>query len=80
MSGQPGHPLLVILPVAAFAPLIGELLIKLRLPIVVMEVALGIVVGPYALDLAQPTGKDEFARRPAIKELSVDLLVSCEGG
>jgi Kef-type K+ transport system membrane component KefB len=55
MSEQHGHPLLVILAVAALAPLVGELPRRLRLPGAVIEVALGIVVGPYALDLVRPT-------------------------
>jgi len=50
---QHSHPLLVILAVAALAPLVGELSIRPRLPIVVIEVVLGIVVGPYVLDLGE---------------------------
>jgi len=48
------HPIVVVLAVAAFAPLIGELPIRLRLPLVVCEVLLGVAVGPFGLDLIEP--------------------------
>lgn len=50
------HALLVILFVAAIAPLFNELPIKLRLPLVVLEILLGIVVGPQVLDLIAVEG------------------------
>ena len=45
------HALLVVLLVAAIAPLFNELPIRLRLPLVVLELLFGILVGPYGLDL-----------------------------
>ncbi|CAL1240257.1 cation:proton antiporter [Candidatus Methylocalor cossyra] len=49
--------LLVTLLVAALAPLIAELrLFRPRIPVVVVEIALGILIGPHALNLARPDG------------------------
>jgi Kef-type K+ transport system membrane component KefB len=48
------HPVLVILAVAVAAPLLAELPVGRRVPIVVLEVLLGIVVGPHVLDLVRP--------------------------
>ena len=42
--------------IAVAAPLVSEVPIGLRLPIVVVEIALGIVVGPYVLGWAEATG------------------------
>jgi len=47
------HPVLVILAVAVAAPLLAELPVSRRVPIVVLEVLLGIVVGPQVLGLVQ---------------------------
>jgi len=46
--------LLIVLAVAALAPLIADLPVRVRVPIVVAELVLGIVVGPDVLDLAKP--------------------------
>ena len=48
--------LFLVALIAVAAPLVTELPIKLRLPIVVVEIALGIVVGPHVLGWAQPVG------------------------
>jgi Kef-type K+ transport system membrane component KefB len=48
--------LFIVTLVAVTAPLVSELPIKLRLPIVVVELVLGILVGPQALGWAQPSG------------------------
>lgn len=48
--------LFLVALIAVAAPLVSELPIRLRLPIVVLEIALGIVVGPYVLGWAQATG------------------------
>ncbi len=48
--------LFIVTVVAVTAPLVSELPIKLRLPIVVVELLLGVLVGPQALNWAQPTG------------------------
>jgi Kef-type K+ transport system membrane component KefB len=45
------HPVFVILAVAVVAPLLAELPVGKRVPIVVLEVVLGIVVGPHVLGL-----------------------------
>lgn len=50
------HPLLVVLLVAALAPLFNELPVPLRLPLVVFELLLGVVIGPQVLDLADNQG------------------------
>lgn len=48
------HPVLLVFSVAVVAPLLAELPVVKRVPIVVMEVLLGIVVGPHALGLMGP--------------------------
>ena len=45
------HPVFIVLLVAVLAPLLTELPIGKRVPIIVLEVVLGIVVGPHVLDL-----------------------------
>lgn len=47
------HPILVILAAAVAAPLLAEMPIARRTPIVALEVLLGIVVGPHVLGLIQ---------------------------
>ncbi|HEX2467642.1 MAG TPA: cation:proton antiporter [Solirubrobacterales bacterium] len=48
---------LVVAAVAVAAPILADLTKRVRVPIVVAEVALGILVGPEVLDLARP---DDF--------------------
>lgn len=48
--------LLIIAAIAVAAPLISELPVGLRLPIVVVEIVLGIAVGPHGLGLADSKG------------------------
>jgi Kef-type K+ transport system membrane component KefB len=48
---------LVVVAVAAFAPLLADLTPRVRMPIVVAEMILGILVGPELLGLAEP---DQF--------------------
>jgi len=43
------HPVFVVMAVAALAPLLAELPKRLRVPVVVLEVLLGIAVGPHGL-------------------------------
>ena len=45
------HPIFVILAVAVAAPLLAEVPIGARIPVVVIEVVLGILIGPHALGL-----------------------------
>jgi Kef-type K+ transport system membrane component KefB len=51
-----GGVLLVTAVIAVLAPLISEIPIGLRLPMVVVEVSLGILVGPHVLGWAALTG------------------------
>lgn len=51
-----GPALLITAIIAVLSPLVSELPIGLRLPMVVVEVGLGILVGPHALGWAAPTG------------------------
>ncbi len=44
---------LVVAAIAAMAPILADLSRRIRLPIVVAEIALGIVVGPEVLDIAR---------------------------
>jgi len=53
---QHPHALLVVLFVAALAPLFNELPIRLRLPLVVLELVFGMVVGPHGFDLVSAEG------------------------
>lgn len=46
--------LLIVLAVAALAPVIADLPTRVRVPIVVAELVLGIIVGPDVLDIAKP--------------------------
>lgn len=50
------HALLAVLFVAAIAPLFNELPIRLRLPLVVLELLFGVAIGPHGLDLVQAEG------------------------
>lgn len=47
------HPVFVVLVAAVAAPLLAELPVGRRVPIVVMEVLLGIVLGPHVLGLVR---------------------------
>lgn len=50
------HPVLLVLAIAVAAPLLSEIPIGFRLPTVVLEMVLGIVVGPDALGLVRAEG------------------------
>jgi Kef-type K+ transport system membrane component KefB len=50
------HALLIVLLVAAIAPLFNELPIRLRLPLVVLELLFGMAIGPQGLDLVSSEG------------------------
>ena len=43
------HPIFWLLLAAVAAPLLGEIPLGLRVPVVVLEVILGIVIGPHVL-------------------------------
>jgi Kef-type K+ transport system membrane component KefB len=51
-----GHPVFWILVVAVLAPLLAEIPIGFKVPVVVLEVVLGIVIGPHVLNLVQFEG------------------------
>jgi Kef-type K+ transport system membrane component KefB len=58
MEAYPSE-LLLIAFVAMLAPLVTELPSGVRLPVVVLEIVLGIIIGPHLLDLARPEGMTE---------------------
>ena len=45
---------MVVLAVAALAPVLADLPSHVRVPVVVTEILAGIIVGPQVLDLAHP--------------------------
>src|ERR1022692_2834825 len=51
-----GHPVFWILAAAVLAPLLAEIPIGFKVPVVVLEVVLGIVIGPQILNLVQFDG------------------------
>jgi Kef-type K+ transport system membrane component KefB len=51
-----GHPVFWILAAAVVAPLLAEIPLGLKVPVVVLEAALGIVIGPHVLHLVQFDG------------------------
>lgn len=51
-----GHPVFWILAVAVLAPLLAEIPTPFKVPVVVLEVLLGIVIGPHVLDLVHFDG------------------------
>jgi Kef-type K+ transport system membrane component KefB len=50
------HPVLLVMLIAVAAPLLAEIPMGVRLPVVVLEMVLGIVVGPQVLGLATADG------------------------
>jgi len=51
-----GHPVFWILAAAVLAPLLAEIPIGFKVPVVVLEVVLGIVIGPHVLNLVHFDG------------------------
>ena len=51
-----GHPVFWLLLAAVVAPLLGEIPLGFKVPVVVLEVVLGIVIGPHVLGLVQFEG------------------------
>ncbi|HOW49580.1 MAG TPA: cation:proton antiporter, partial [Rubrivivax sp.] len=49
------HPVFVVMVAAAAAPLLAELPTRLRVPVVVLEVLLGVAVGPHGLGWLEPS-------------------------
>ena len=50
------HPVLVVMAAAAAAPFLAEIPIGIRVPVIVVEVLLGILIGPHVLGFVQPDG------------------------
>jgi Kef-type K+ transport system membrane component KefB len=50
------HPVLLVMAVAVTAALLGEIPIGIRIPVGVIQLLLGIVVGPHVLAIAKPEG------------------------
>ncbi len=50
------HPVLLVLAIAVLAPLLAEIPVGFRLPALVLEMVLGIVVGPHVLGWATDEG------------------------
>jgi Kef-type K+ transport system membrane component KefB len=51
-----GHPVFWLMVAAVAAPLLARVPLGFKVPVVVLEVVLGIVIGPYVLGLAQFEG------------------------
>src|SRR5208283_4140948 len=51
-----GHPVFWIMAAAVLAPLLAEIPVRLKMPVVVIEVVLGILIGPHVLNLVQFDG------------------------
>jgi Kef-type K+ transport system membrane component KefB len=51
-----GHPVFWILAAAVLAPLLAEIPTRFKVPVVVLEVLLGIAIGPHVLKLVQFDG------------------------
>jgi Kef-type K+ transport system membrane component KefB len=51
-----GHPIFWIMAAAVLAPLLGEIPVGFKVPVVVLEVVLGILIGPHVLNLVQFDG------------------------
>lgn len=50
------NPVLLVTAIAVLAPLLAEIPIGFRIPVVVLEMVLGIVAGPYGLGLIKVEG------------------------
>ena len=51
-----GHPVFWIFAAAVLAPLLNEIPTRFKVPVVVFEVLLGMVIGPHGLDVIQFDG------------------------
>ena len=51
-----GHPIVWILVASVLAPLLAEIPVGFKLPVVVLEVVLGVVIGPHVMGLVQFEG------------------------
>jgi Kef-type K+ transport system membrane component KefB len=55
MSQAERYSLLIIFALAVVAPILADLIPRIRVPVVVLEIVLGIVVGPHVLNWVQAT-------------------------
>ena len=74
MSELHSVTLLVIVAIGVLAPLLSEIPIGLRLPVVVLEILLGIVIGPEVLGWVKPEGTVA-----ALGELGLTMLFFMAG-
>jgi Kef-type K+ transport system membrane component KefB len=51
-----GHPVFWMFVAAVAAPLLAEIPLGFKVPVVVLEVVLGIIIGPHVLGLVQFDG------------------------
>lgn len=85
------HPAFWILLVGVVAPLLGEIALGFRVPIVVFEVVLGTVIGPHVFGLVQFDGLVEMLRNytkaqrlpfvlsSAVPSLSITIVITGVG-
>jgi Kef-type K+ transport system membrane component KefB len=66
-------PVFWVLAASVLAPLLGEIPLGFKLPVVVLEVLLGILIGPHVLDLAQFDG---FIERMFTFGMATTLLMA----
>ena len=52
----PRRSVLIVLAIAVAAPLLAEIPVAVHLPVVVLEMVLGIIIGPQVLGLATAEG------------------------
>jgi Kef-type K+ transport system membrane component KefB len=67
------HPVLWVMVAAVAAPLLAEIPVGFRLPVVVLEVVLGILIGPHALGLVRI---DEFLVRMRTIGMAASLFMA----
>lgn len=70
------HPIFVVMAVAVLAPMLAQLPVASRLPVVVLEVMLGILVGPHALRLVGSLESSEFLQHMHRTGLSALLFMA----
>jgi Kef-type K+ transport system membrane component KefB len=73
------HPVLIVLLVAVVAPLLAEIPIGVRVPAVVLEMVLGIVIGPQVLGLATAEGFVPGAHVGEPRGLPLEILLLAQG-
>src|SRR4051794_37159420 len=55
MSPTERSTLLIVFTIAVLAPVLADLVPRVRLPVVVLEIVLGLLVGPQVLGWAEPS-------------------------